>query len=411
MDLLAAISPDGLVQPTQLTRKLVIDGRSQTYQVYRIRLDLLFYNAQNDRIATWISQYKAEHDGQLPEETDIEAYNSIIEEFIVKSNEDAIKKTANNIRLFDQQVPGVVLSNGLLIDGNRRFTCLRRLAKEDPRFNWLEAVILPEEIASDPKRIKILELNIQHAEEGKVDYDPVERLVGVYNDVIHSGLLSVEEYARNTNTPVSEINKMIKSARLMVEFLEFINAPEQFHLAREMAINGPLNEIPAILRYCPDEDTEETVKSCIFANMVVEPAGDITRHVRKFKKILQSPGAKGFIDEQSELAAEVVDRLALLPVVNKDTIRNDIRADQNLIDRFALSVEKAELEARGAKILSTPLDNINKASDLLDEVDVTILGHLTDEDVKKAIKALRSIEERVNDILEAASRDQLADEA
>ena len=411
MDLLNAVSPDGLVQPTQLTRKLVIDGQSQAYQVYRIRLDQLFYNAQNDRIATWISQYKAEHDGQLPPVDDTEAYNEIIEGFIVKSNEEAIKKTSNNIHLFGQQVPGVVLSNGLLIDGNRRFTCLRRLAKDDPRFNWLEAVILPEEIASDPKRIKILELNIQHAEEGKVDYDPIERLVGVYSDIIRNGLLSVEEYAKNTNTPVSEIKKMIKTAKLMAEFLEFINEPEQFYLAREMSINGPLVEIPAILKYCPDEDTEEIIKSCIFANILVEPAGDITRHVRKFKKILQSPNADSFIEEQSKLAAEVADRLEMLQKVDKDVIRNVFRADQNLVDRFALSVEKAELEARGAKILATPLDNIRKASDLLDDVDVTILDHLSDEDIKKAIRSLRAIEERVNDILERASRDRLADEA
>ena len=55
---------DGLfqhaVQKTSLTRKLTIDGATEAYPVYRIKLDQLYYNDQNDRISTWISQYRAE---------------------------------------------------------------------------------------------------------------------------------------------------------------------------------------------------------------------------------------------------------------------------------------------------------------------------------------------------------------
>lgn len=58
---------DGIAQevvfPTQLTRKLTIDGVTSAYPVYRVQLDQLYYNDQNDRISTWISKYKAEHDG------------------------------------------------------------------------------------------------------------------------------------------------------------------------------------------------------------------------------------------------------------------------------------------------------------------------------------------------------------
>ena len=53
---------DGLgtvVETTGLSRKLTIDGITKAYPVYRVRLNQLFYNDQNDRIATWISQYKA----------------------------------------------------------------------------------------------------------------------------------------------------------------------------------------------------------------------------------------------------------------------------------------------------------------------------------------------------------------
>ena len=53
------------VVKTTLTRKLTVDGLTKPYPVYKVRLDWLFYNDQNDRIATWISQYKAQLNSAL----------------------------------------------------------------------------------------------------------------------------------------------------------------------------------------------------------------------------------------------------------------------------------------------------------------------------------------------------------
>lgn len=398
MDLLTQVSPSGNVQVTQLSHKLTIDGQSRAYQVYRIRLDLLHYNRQNDRIATWISQYRAEHDGALPDEDDLQTYNDIIEGFITSSNEEAIRKTANNIRLFDQRVPAVVLANGLIIDGNRRFTCLRRLAREDLRFNWIEAVILPTNVADDPKRIKLLELAIQHGEEGKINYDPIDRLVGVYNDVVHDHLLTVEEYARGTNTSTRDVQKMVQQAGYMVEFLEFINAPGHFYLARELSLAGPLAELPGIMRSCSDEDEEETVRQIVYANLVVEPAGDPTRFVRKIKKILKSPIAKEFIETEDDLATYVAERIDQIPDVNASSIRDEIRADHEMVKTFADAMNEADAKAKGIKVLSTPLDSILQASELLNGVDVAILDHLKPEDLRRANRALNAICTRADEI-------------
>ena len=231
------------VEKTALTRKLTVDGLTKAYPVYKIRLDHLYYNDQNDRIATWISKYKNEHNGQMPDVSDREAYNAIIEQFVIESNPDAIKRTQNNIELVDQREPGVVLTDGRIIDGNRRFTCLRRLAQKNERFSYFEAVILDRNIDQNAKEIKRLELSIQHGEESKVDYNPIDRLVGVYNDVIESGMFTVKEYADATNESENEVNKRIEIAKLMVEFLEFINAPKQFFIARDLQIYYPLEEL------------------------------------------------------------------------------------------------------------------------------------------------------------------------
>lgn len=145
---------DEYVFETGLSQKFTINGKTTAYPVYRIRLDKLFYNDQNDRIATWISQYKSEHGSNAFSQLDREEYNSIIEGFIVQSNEAAIEKTRSNIALVQQRQPGVILTDGRVIDGNRRFTCLRQLAKKDEQFNWFETVILDTTIEAGKKRSK-----------------------------------------------------------------------------------------------------------------------------------------------------------------------------------------------------------------------------------------------------------------
>lgn len=127
-----------LVEKTNLTRKLTLGGVTKAYPVYRVRLDLLYYNDQNDRIATWITQYKSDPENAAFDTLDREQYNKTIEGFIIASNPAAMEKTKNNIALVNQREPGVVLADGRIIDGNRRFTCLRLLHAENPAFNFLK---------------------------------------------------------------------------------------------------------------------------------------------------------------------------------------------------------------------------------------------------------------------------------
>ena len=135
MTLLGEGLESGAVVKTQMSKKFSIDGTPQIFPVYRIRLDLLYFNDQNNRIATWLSQYRSEHNGDSPSTDDKESFNMIIEDYIIKSNPEAIKRTETNIELVDQREPGVVLNDGRIIDGNRRFTCLRHLARKTEKFN------------------------------------------------------------------------------------------------------------------------------------------------------------------------------------------------------------------------------------------------------------------------------------
>nr|WP_326176490.1 ParB/RepB/Spo0J family partition protein [uncultured Oscillibacter sp.] len=393
---------DGLsqhaVQTTSLTRKLTIDGATEAYPVYRIKLDQLYYNDQNDRISTWVSQYRAQHGGRAPEPAEREAYNQIIEGFIVESNPDAIRKTKANIKLVDQREPGVVLNDGRIIDGNRRFTCLRQLSSEDTRFGWFEAVILDRSIERSAKQIKLLELSIQHGEESKVDYDPIDRLVGVYHDLLETGLLTPEEYARSTNESVTDVKKRMELAELMVELLEFINAPGQFYIARDLKLYYPLEELQKLLKKCRTEDEKEDLKNSVFVNILLRPSGDMTRFIRGFKNIMGGEQQEDFLEEQREIAAEVIGILPPPQEMSTQAIRDRVRTREDLSGSLERSMDKYLLRTRKTETRNRPILLAEKATGFLESIDVNILSRLGDSELQRLRRQLDLLEKAADEI-------------
>ena len=398
MNLLINEIDTGAVIPTSQSRKLTIDGITEVFTVYKVRLDLLFYNEQNDRIATWISQYKGNNSGSLLNIADKEAYNSLIEEFIIQSNPEAVLKTQKNIELVEQREPGVVLADGRIIDGNRRFTCLRKLSAQSDKFNYFETIILDRNIESSAKQIKMLELSIQHGEEGKVEYNVIDRLVGVYNDIVATGLLSVAEYARSTNESEVVVRKRMEIAELMVEFLDFINAPKQFHVVRDMQIGAALEELPALLKKCKSEDEKEDLKIVTFTNLLVKPAGDVRNFIRKIKSLVSSDYMLEYIEEQKEIAEKVINLLPAAGEMNEVIIRDKIRTNDAISEELENSMEKALMKARKIETRNQPIQLVEKATTFLETIDLGILKKLNDSELRRMERQLSLLENTIEEI-------------
>lgn len=391
MGLLQEGKENGTVITTAQSRKLTIDGRTQAYTVYKIKLSNLFYNDQNDRIATWISKYKADHNGEAPDPSNRNSYNDIIEQFIVESNPDAINKTQNNIELVDQREPGVVLNDGRIIDGNRRFTCLRRLSKKNEKFGYFEAVILSRVLETSTKEIKMLELSIQHGEESKVDYNPIDRLVGVYNDIISTKLISVEEYARSTNEDVKLVNHRVEVAQLMVEFLEFINAPEQFYIARDLGVAATLEELPNLLKKCKTDDEKDDLKNVVFTNILMHPPGEMRGFQRNIKTVIGSDYKDEFLEKQMEIAQKVVDTLPPIGEVSTQKIREVIRNNDPVVQELEASMDQTLTKVRRNQTRNEPIRLAEKASEYLEGIDENILAKMSDSEMDRFVEQLTHI--------------------
>ena len=390
----------GAVLPTDVSRKVTLGGITKAYPVFKVRLDFLYYNDQNDRIATWISQYRTEHNGLMPSVDDQERYNEIIERFVIESNPKSIKTTTENIREVDQREPAVVLADGRIIDGNRRFTCLRILAKENPKYNYLETVILDPTQGKNIKQIKMLELGIQHGEEGKTDYNTVDLLVGLYHDVVETHLLSVVEYARSINDKPGNVRKNIEIATLMVEYLEFINAPKQYHIIRDLQLIFPLEELYRMLKKCQSDEAAEDLKVCVFTNILMRTSSDLGRFVRKIKDVMSTAYYDEYIEEQKEIAARVLDILPPVGNVNSETLRETVKCNIAIAQELERSLDKSLAKAQHSESQNRPLQILEDTCTLLSTLSVRMFDDFSPADfapVREQLTKLDGILQTIRD--------------
>ncbi|WP_017186397.1 ParB/RepB/Spo0J family partition protein [Alkalibacillus haloalkaliphilus] len=388
------------ITETGVTKKLTVRGHTDNYTVYKVPLELLFYNNQNGRIATAYSQY-LENKPELNYQEDLEKYNEIFHEFIVKSDETAFKRTKGNIKTFGQEEPAVILQDGRVVDGNRRFTCLRELNKEGIT-SYLEAVILDATEGITDKDIKKLELQLQHAKERPEDYNPIDYLVDVYRDIIKNKHFTIKEYMKSTGKTNGEVTKLRDKAQLMVEFLEFINANEKFHIARNLKIDGPLEEINKILKKVNKEDEKQTVKESLFALLLNDELDDKTRKIREIgKELIITEYREKFLDEIEDYTDEIHDSLneerqtgieSIVTTINNKTSINHTSISEN-IDNL---LRNKGIEGEKAK----PLEHLDKINRELDSLDVNQVKFMDDENKEKFVNQLSKSIDRMNHLLE-----------
>mgnify|MGYP000083143935 FL=1 len=380
---LLELQDTSLVEKTSLSRKLTLGGITKAYPVYRVRLDLLYYNDQNDRIATWITQYKSDPQNAAFDTLDREQYNKTIEGFIIASNPAAMEKTKNNIALVNQREPGVVLADGRIIDGNRRFTCLRLLHAEEPAFNCFETVILEASVQEDHKQIKMLELAIQHGEEQRVDYNLIDLAIGAYHDIVETGLLTIDEYAESTGMSVSEIKRRLEIAQLIIDFLAFMGVPGQYHVAREMQVFSVFNELVPLLRRCETEQAREELRRSVFNNTMMKTFNDQRKYIRDLKAMMDSGLYSSYIKRQNRIAEELEEKKTEAGITTKKDLDEFVKRNEDTAEDMQISMERSLLQTKKSQARNRPSQIVGKSLSMLKDIDTGVFDKLTPAEREK----------------------------
>ncbi|MFP7359107.1 hypothetical protein SFB93_10020 [Kurthia gibsonii] len=295
--------------------------------VYRIPLEYLYYNNENGRIASAISRQEVRITPSLDNENP--EYNLIIEKMIVEDNLSKLNQTKKSIKETGQKVFGYVLSDGRVIDGNRRYTALRQLEKETGNTYYFEAVVLPFTYESKTERVEIkrLELAIQMGTEERQAYDPVDLSIDIYQTVVVDKLMTEKDYAKEANINHTEVKNRIATVEIIREFLQYINASSNaYHIIKDTKLYNPLYELAKKInkqypKKGPVYEQSKVVAFALLMKMFVT-GGDTVREIREyFTNVLTTRANEDFNDAVEDTVDDLRDKLEENPISSATDLR------------------------------------------------------------------------------------------
>ncbi|WP_252898786.1 hypothetical protein [Secundilactobacillus odoratitofui] len=118
------------------------------------------------------------------------------------------------------------------------------------------------------KTIKELELDLQLGREEKVPYSPIDRIFDVYNTICVTKIMNTEEYKRASGAGNTiGIKRDIRLAKLILKFIEIVSpggeAIDKFYLARDLKLDGPIEEIESTISKMDDSDKESITEAVL----------------------------------------------------------------------------------------------------------------------------------------------------
>lgn len=404
--------------PTDEKKKLSVSGPIRdTYSVYAIPLKYLYYNDQNGRINTAYKKYKAEF-GELDPEVGDSEYNNVFEKFIFDSNQQALKDTAQSIKDRSQQEPGVVLPDGRVIDGNRRFTALRMLQKEDNIAKTFNAVILPLDAKADEKKIKELELDLQLGREERVNYDPIDRIFDVYNTIIVDEIMTAEEYKKASGAGNTKgINRDLRLAELILKFINIVSPSEdseekqidKFYLARDLKLDGPMEEIEGTITKMRSEHKEAATDAVLVHLAVLKSDGeqkDATRMMRDIKTniLKDSEHLEHYVKAVDSKVDIVMDAFEEYPITSANDIKVVFSNDEELQKAAATLKRSAERLVHRGKNDSKRMKALAKLETILETLKDMGTEDFDELTVDERLEA-RDVVQEIKDVVFKLSKD------
>jgi len=398
------------------------NGEKISGQTYMIPLEYLYYNDENGRISSAISKYESKNGTIISGHN--ETYNTAIQDMIYDGDEN-MNKLVDDMKIKGQEIPGYVLNDGRVVDGNRRFTAKRIMSNDSDvhGVQYFEAVILDGLSVADSNDralIKQLELRIQFGRQEKEDYDPIDKAIAAYKAIKVNKNMSISDYALYTDSKQNDIIKLVNEAELIVEFLRFINADENdYFIAKDMKLDGPLQDmLPQYKGTIKESDNKSEILSSLFAKIIQLRSNDGEADFKgDFRNIVKKVIGKEKENDYLEDVEDDTDTIEIAlsknisgneeKVSSVDDLYNRINSDAAAISALSdVAVKSNDVlnEMDNEKKKDEPNKLITEAINKLDAVNVDVLKYISEKDKKHIINNIRTIQMSINYIKERLSK-------
>ena len=126
----------------------------------------------------------------------------------------------------------------------------------------------------------------------------------------------------------------------------------------------------------------------------------MARFIRGFKNIIGSDYQSDFLNEQHEIAAQVIDTLPSAQEMNTDIIRDTIRTNEEFSDSLERSMDKYLARSKKTETRNRPIQLVEKATNFLESIDTNILLKLNDSELKRMHHQLDLLEQTLAEVKE-----------
>ena len=271
-----------------------LQGKKNILTVYRLPLDLLFYNIRNGRFAAEYKELVKREGGHLSPEIKNDAKK--IRELLLGLEPTETTRTYNDLKIRGQWNCGVITEDGYVVDGNRRMSIISKLYEDMGSEDWkyIEVARLDKPIS--PEELWTLEAGIQLGKDEIVRYGPINDLLklregkeaGLSEKAIVNILYGYDKE--------EEIKEKLSRLDLIDQYLIFMGISEKYSQVKNKVEH--FVNLQNIIRECKNRDYEPEkiikIKNAVF-QLIKEKIPHM--ELRKIGQIIQ----KDLTDAISEI--------------------------------------------------------------------------------------------------------------
>ena len=339
------------------TESVIIKGESKDIQVYKLPLDLLFYNIKNGRFAAEYLELKEKSGRELEPEKPDDA--KVIQKMLLDLDAKKSLELETNIRKFGQRKPGICTSGGYVHNGNRRMSVIQNIVETgDMKFNFLQVARLPPGVTSQD--LWLIEAEIQLSKNVQLDYGPINTLLK-FKEGIDAGL-SPLQVAKNLYGYEDEkqILEKLEVLKIITKYLKFIGEPLHFKKADGIVEHFiDLNNILTREKRSGASTNDLLAYQNVGFQLIHD--GITQRELRAMKKIISEEKSRQQLFKALEHSK---------PEPSKKKLEVKLQADEEDIPTPARTIfNEANDIVKAVQDSSKPLTNLERAFTNLDTID------------------------------------------
>jgi hypothetical protein len=398
-----AADVNALAQTTSRKELVWLKGKRVERDVVRLPTSALYFNIDNGRYADKMIQLRSDHPG-----VEIDPRDKHWREEIASMLRGEYRGTEPDLQPFEslkadlkareQLRPGVVLTDGGVLDGNRRVAVLEALAASEPnpsRYAYFEAIVLPPDVGHEDRwRI---EAGLQIGRDEKLAYSPINRLLKIREglQLFGSSPRPAAEIAKTLiGIAEADIEQDIRKISLIDEYLDFLSYPLEYNRVSrlverfEEAVN--ILESAKKADYNPHQVSD--LKKRVFGIIRTEAMTNW-----EMRNIWRAIGAPGRGKQKHLKNQSALNELLALPVKARDFQDGSPELDR-VRQQYVAKAQRFSERMEASKAASEPRRLVDRVQTNLEQ----LLETLRDPGVAKgkgSAKLLQPLPERLEEVL------------